>query len=302
MTDFQINSIRYEVLKPVFEDMQEMEYAVIKGEALSLTAYGELGMRTSNDVDILADKQDVYNIERSLISHGFTPDEEEQKEARHKRIFMMANSHQTIPYIKKYNGIDVNVDVNFDILWGEYEGKRIDIREFLKGNTQEVIHGVMVKILSKKKTLIQLILHNYKDINSTYLLLRRKRPIYDRVFKDIYKMVELFNNEQLDAFINLSKMLMVDQYVYYMVYYTNKIFPSEKLAYVIEQLKSDEGIALLNLYGLRKDERHEWKCTFEERYNYVEMKDFILKQLGPKEIRKLKENGLFYKKVEEFHE
>lgn len=302
MTDYEINAIRYEALKPVFEDMQDIEYVVVKGEALSLAAYGELGKRTSNDVDILADKEDVYDIEQILVAHGFTPEEENQKKSRRMRIFLMANSHQTIPYIKKHYGMDVKVDVNFGILWGEYEGQRIDIREFLKGYTERVIHGVRVKVLSKEKTLLHLILHNYKDINSTYLLLRRKKPIYERVYKDIFLILDSMTDEELGSLIELSKCLMVDTYVFYMAYYTNQVFPSKKLAFVMEQLKSDEGMALLNTYGLSKLERHEWMCSFEERYNHIEMKDYILAQLGREEIRKLKANGIYYKEVEAFRE
>ena len=38
MTEGGINAIRYKALRPVFEDMQDMEYVVVKGEALSLAA------------------------------------------------------------------------------------------------------------------------------------------------------------------------------------------------------------------------------------------------------------------------
>lgn len=302
MTDYEINALRYKALGPVFEDMKDMEYVVVKGEALSLAAYGELGKRTSKDVDILADKEDVYDIEQILVAHGFTPEEEDQKKSRHMRIFLMANSHQTIPYVKKFQGMDVKVDVNFGILWGEYEGQRIDIREFLKGSTERVIHGIRTKVLSKEKTLFHLILHNYKDVNSTYLLLRRKRPIYERVYKDIFLIMDSMTDEELGTLIELSKRLMVDTYVFYMAYYTNQVFPCKKLTFVMEQLKSDEGVALLNAYGLNKLERHQWQCSFEERYNHIEMKDYILDQLGPEEIQKLKANGIYYKEVEAFRE
>ncbi|MBD5529665.1 MAG: hypothetical protein HDR02_14875, partial [Lachnospiraceae bacterium] len=96
--------------------------------------------------------------------------------------------------------------------------------------------------------------------------------------------------------------LMVDTYVFYMAYYTNQVFPCKKLTFVMEQLKSDEGVALLNAYGLNKLERHQWQCSFEERYNHIEMKDYILDQLGPEEIQKLKANGIYYKEVEAFRE
>jgi hypothetical protein len=40
-------------------------------------------------VDILADKSDVYKIEKILMSQGFLPDEENHKASRHKRITAM---------------------------------------------------------------------------------------------------------------------------------------------------------------------------------------------------------------------
>lgn len=45
---------------------------------------------------------------------------------------MLSTSHQIKPWISDIPPWEkIEVDLNFDIFWGEYEGKRVDIEEFL---------------------------------------------------------------------------------------------------------------------------------------------------------------------------
>lgn len=83
----------------------------------------------------------------------------------------------------------INIDINFDIFWDEYTGKRINISEFLTDTIEMDIYGCTVKTLSLLKAMVQLILYHYKDMNSIFLLTMQKSIKYD-MFKDIYYLLK----------------------------------------------------------------------------------------------------------------
>ena len=59
---------------------------------------------------------------------------------------MYRNTHQDIEFVKftKENIYDtIKIDLNYDLMWGEYLGKRIDISSFVKEDNSELdIYGV----------------------------------------------------------------------------------------------------------------------------------------------------------------
>lgn len=60
----------YTCLKPLLKNMNFC-YAIIKGETLSKLAYGELGKRTSSDIDILIPRNTFKKNRRSSSSKWF---------------------------------------------------------------------------------------------------------------------------------------------------------------------------------------------------------------------------------------
>lgn len=48
-----VSAIRYKKSIDVFKCMKYIPYAVVKGEALSIQAYGKVGQRQGGDIDIL---------------------------------------------------------------------------------------------------------------------------------------------------------------------------------------------------------------------------------------------------------
>lgn len=90
-------NIAYKMCKKVFVSLSKINYAVLKGEPLSIFAYGELGRRSSCDIDILVLRKDLRKIENILIQNGF----ETHNNIREDRITMLSSSHQIAPYVKK---------------------------------------------------------------------------------------------------------------------------------------------------------------------------------------------------------
>lgn len=271
----------------------EIPYAIIKGEPLSFLAYGDFALRKKSDVDILIDKNNIKKFEIQLENHGFTP----QSNSRKDRILYLSNSHQTSPWEKIVSSLNLKVivDINFDIFWGEYKGTRIDINEFISDAIDMEIYGVKVKTLTAIKSLIQLILHQYKDLNSIFLLATRNSIKYD-MFKDLYYLLK--NNIHIikvSDLYNISSYYQIVPYIYYMLYYTRLLFHDSSLDNYIEAFKTQEGIELLNCYGLNDSERREWKYNFFTRLNSKNVYELIKNDLTENDIMKININkGAFF--------
>lgn len=277
------------------KNLFSVPYAVIKGEVLSKQAHGSVGQRTSSDIDVLVSRKHLSDIEKSLLSAGF----ENTQKSRKDRISMLSNSHQVAPWIKVFKpwGYLV-VDINFDIFWGEYEGSRINIEEFLSDTIDIDIYGNTIKTLSPLKAMVQLILHDYKDMNSIFLLATRNR-IKKTMFEDLYYLLK--NN--LDT-ISIEKLYIISEeykiipYVFYMFYYTSKIFNDDILKRYVEAFRTKKGEDLLGLYGLCDKEHKEWKCDFETRLESDNVFELMKDDLTEKDEKKIAINKRIFMGVE----
>lgn len=267
-----------------FDILSQYNYALIKGEALSFYTYGEIGKRVYGDIDLLLSRKSLHSIEHLLEQFNFKPTVRSRKD----KILMLSTSHQAAPWIQEiYPWGHVTIDLNIDIFWGEYTGKRIDIDEFLSDCIKIDIYGAQIKILPPVKTLIHLILHHYKDINSIFLLATCKSIKYD-MFKNVYYLLKNnLDSITIDKLYAISSEYEVIPYVYYMLYYTGLLFKDEFLEEYITAFKTTQGEALLNCYGLNKEERHEWKCDFQTRLENDNLYDLIKDDLTEKDLRKI---------------
>lgn len=271
-------------------------YAIIKGEVISKQAYGQNGFRNSSDIDILISRKNIKELEQVLSKFGFY----NTSQTRSDKITMLSSSHQIAPWIKEIPpwGVIV-IDLNFDVFWGEYEGKRIDIEEFLSDTIEMEIYGVKVKTLPPIKAMIQLILHHYKDMNSIFLLATRKSIKYD-MFKDVYYLLK--NNLDtipLEKLYAMSAEYEIIPYVFYVLYYTGQVFDDGILKQYIEAFSTPEGETLLNCYGLCTKERKEWKCDFKTRLEADNLYDLIKDNLTEKDHEKIAINKRIFMGVSE---
>ena len=281
----------YKELEPLFESLSSIRYAVIKGEALSQQIYGVPDRRRSSDIDILIDKKNVKFLEKQLCKLGFKQKlPEDNAEIRHNRVLCMAYSHQIPSFHKDKFGFHLNVDVNYDIFWGEYEGKRCSIDEFLSDTVDMEIYGVTMKTLPIEKAFVQLILHHYKEMNSLYHL-SQYNTIRTDMFRDIYDIIKnnlgILSSERVN---DLSKQYIIDGFMYYMLFYTYEVFKDSMLHDSLDSLSNSNGGALLDSYGLSIDERREWRNKFEERLDNDQLYLVVLNDLCQRDITKLKKN------------
>lgn len=275
--------------KELWQNSILIPYSLIKGDALSYLAYQSLGRRKYSDIDILIPRCNMKPFEKILISAGFrsTIDLNNQ---RNTRIFCVSQSHQIPPYIKGIQNQKIEIDINFDMFWGEYEGKRIDISEFLSDTIEIDIYGCKVKTLPPLKAMVQLILHHYKEMNSIYHLAGHNCINYN-MFKDVYYLWK--NNQEavsLDKLYAISSEYEIIPYVFYVLYFTNWIFKDTELQKYVEAFRTLEGESLLDYYGLAEKERKPWKVDFQTRLETDNLYELIRDYLTEADVEKLERN------------
>lgn len=286
MNELKTSEYRYKELFPLFEYLSKcnISYSVIKGEPLSVAAYGAPGKRgVSNDIDLLIPRNSVEKIKEALVSMGF----ELENTNRLHYITALASTHQSIPYRKKLNsGTIVEVDINHDIFWGEYTGKRISMDEFLNDAVNMSIYGCDVKTLPPLKAIIQLILHHYNEFNCIYHLFLGYCINYS-MLKDIYCLWARNKEAISQNLYEISCKYEIVPYVYYILYYTNLIFSNVELEKLLKSFETSEGKALLHCYGLTDAERKIWNVDFFARLNEENVFKFIKRDLTKADIEKL---------------
>lgn len=277
----------------IFSKIQfDCNYAIIKGEVNSLYEFGEFGKRNYRDIDILISRNNAPKIQDMFLNNEY-----ECLQSQKEKLFYKMYSHQFPPVCNLK--LMLQVDLNVDLFWGEYEGKRIDIEEFLSDTIEMEIYGIKVKALPAIKALIQLVLHHYKDMNSIFLLATRKSINYE-MFQDIYFFLK--NNLDaipLDKLYAMSAEYEIIPYVFYVLYYTGQVFDNEILNQYAAAFRTPEGEALLNCYGLCSKERKEWKCNFKTRLNSDNLHDLIKNDLNEKDHAKIAINKRVFMGISE---
>ena len=285
----KINSDRYLTLEPFIKALNQtnITYVNIKGDVLSVQAYKMCSQRIYGDIDILVSIRNVRDVEQLLSCCGFTTN----KIAREERILMISASHQTSSWQKTTTcGYNCTVDLNFDIFWGEYTGKRVDIDQFLSDTIEMEIYGVKVKTLPPLKAMVQLILHHYKEMNSIYHLAGHNCINYN-MFKDVYFLLK--NNKKditLERLYSLCSEYEIIPYAFYVLYFTNWIFKDEDLQKFVDALRNAEGEYYLDYYGLAEKERKPWKVDFQTRLETDNLYELINDDLTEEDIEKLERN------------
>ncbi len=223
-------------------------------------------------------------LDNILRRNGYVQDERAAL-SRYEKIYA-SYSHQTSPYYKVVGGNRVEIDVNLDLFWGEYLGKRIDISEFLQDSEEIVIYGKHYRTLSAEKTFLQICLHLFKELNS-FDHLAYHNPYKRQLFDDIYYFLMNHKNLSLNRLYTLCAAYQVIPFVYHDLYYVSLLYPEP---FVMEARKCfwcEEGEALIDCYGLAEHERKRWKIPFEQRLTETDLFSWIADDLTAEDREKI---------------
>lgn len=273
------NKHRMHLLEPIIESLKTIPYALIKGEALSIMAYGDVGYRNSDDVDFLIPRVYSKEVKKILKDNGFIEglfdkNGEYRKMTRLEEI-IFTNSHQIAPYEKRMeDGFLVAVDFNTNIFWGEYKNKSIDIIDYLSDVRKMEIYGINVNVLSDMKCFIQTCLHHYKEMNAPHYFFV-KNSYSEYMFQDIYCLYKNKIHSKIRELIEAVHNYGIEDEIYFILYYSSLVFQDEELHKVSRMFETEHGIRKLNQFGLNKGGRVDWPIPFEERMNHPNIYEVI---------------------------
>lgn len=284
--DKAARKVKYQYLIKLLSEKATFPYAVVKGEVLSVLAYGAAGLRHNGDIDVLVDKKDLKALEKILREDGF----ESANLTRQEKIVARAFSHQIEPYYKQLPLGSLEVDINYEVIWGEWQGKKPSVSEMLARRQTIDVFGVPVPALTVEDAFIQLCLHHYKDMNVLFHLTVHN-PINRRLFED---MAGFWQHQRAKLDLHRLKVWM-DEYeltpfFYYIAYYTAKVCRVQDLEEWAKQLETPEGVALLDTFGLTESERKVWPIPFEERLENEKLPELVRSMLTKKELEKAEQN------------
>ncbi|MCL2591904.1 MAG: nucleotidyltransferase family protein [Defluviitaleaceae bacterium] len=283
----------YTEVANVINGLAGINYALIKGEALSIQAYKGVGFRKFGDIDILIDKINLKYVNTVIKENGFSQGENSLELTRKEKIITNM-AHQTTPYVKYKDGLKIKIDLNMNIYWEEVENKNISIESFLEDTVFMDVYGYKIKTLNVKKAFLQLCLHHYREMNSLYHLYY-KNPITTNMFKDVYALVK--NNSDtlnINCILNLCKTYNVKNYIYYVLFYTNEIFQDNDIENILKNIYDDDGHALLTMYGLSAKERKNWRVDFKTRLDVSNVFDFIRDDFSDEDYSKIERSSRLF--------
>ena len=284
--DRAARKVKYQYLINLLNQKADFPYAVIKGEVLSVMAYGAAGKRNSGDIDVLVDRKDLKALEAILKEDGF----ESAELTRQEKIVARAFSHQIEPYHKQLPLGTLEVDINYELIWGEWQGKKPSVSEMLARRETVDVFGVQVPCLTVEDAFIQMCLHHYKDMNVLFHLTLHN-PIDRRLFKDVAGFWALQRGK-----MDLIKLrcwmeeYQLTPFFYYIAYYTAKVCEVPELASWAKEMESPEAVALLDTFGLAESERKTWPWPFEERLENEQLPELVRSLLTEQELEKAEQN------------
>lgn len=278
-------AVLYREFGRLADKLEALPYALVKGEALSLIAYQCCGGRIYKDIDLLLPRSSFEALNDILQDAGYRQEARPELN-RYEKIYA-SYSHQAAPYYKMAGGNRIEIDVNFDLFWGEYLGNRIDISEFLQDAEEIVIYGTRYRTLSAEKTFIQICLHLFKEVNSFDHLMYHN-PYKRQLFDDIYYF--LLNNRQIgvDRLYALCREYQVVPFVYHDLYYVSKLYPERFVMEALDHFRCEEGEALIDCYGLAEHERKRWRIPFETRLAAADLSSVIKEDLTAEDWEKIR--------------
>lgn len=249
-------------------------YALLKGARL-LEIYPE-GTRTSNDIDILIERENIPAITELLLQNGFEQgyirNNVFQKAGRRDIVNALLNRGETTPFVKEtgwegmqYLEIDVNISVD------ETSCQKADVVKKMLKNVRLDIHTEKRALftLDTVDFLIHLCTHLYKEA-SVYQWVERGRDLSLYKFLDIYIFWKRYiKKESVPALKERMKEYGVCGAVYYSLYYANQLwdFQDMGLKGLLQEMSgADINENLINtVYDPVSKQTYRYEDIFEER-------------------------------------
>lgn len=202
------------------------KYAMLKG-ALLCELYPE-GVRTSNDIDLLIEKDDLTVIEDALKAAGLKQGNIKNgvfiPASRKQIIFASMMNGETVPYVLKTGDTEfpmIEIDLNFSLGYKNEASDRV--HTMLSSVKHRKYPDLELETLSSCDFLIHLCAHLHKEATAyPWVIMRRDLSIYK--FMDIYMIISDYGKTAFDKLAHRMRKVHCENECWYALTYTKKVF------------------------------------------------------------------------------
>lgn len=213
----EINRIIDDINKTL--NKTDINYAFLKGSFYGCRMY-ELGVRRSNDIDLLVFEEDLDKLDGVMRSKGYiqsyTPNGLLIEATKKEKLIQRMNYHDLVPYVKQSEFGFVEFDINF-----LFDGKDnlIDKKVYEYGTENYKGNGCSIVGLNCYTNLSFLCVHFYREATNT-LWTEGKRDLTLYKIADIANFIRIYEYE-----IDIKKLLLIfqDLNIVKKVFFTFKI-------------------------------------------------------------------------------
>lgn len=229
-----------EYVKEISKELLEnnVEHIFLKGSVFSNVKKGlsiyKVGERSSNDIDILVNQENISKVANCLKKLGFVQgvyDEESKKIKEYSRVEIInrrMNRGEVAPFIKLTNNTEVpfvEVDINFSL--GNTPNDNIDLLNFMIDSRVISNKYFPLSILDNELFFIHLLMHQYKE-TTLYLMFERNKDIDLYKLADIYYLFKLYKIKR-NRIKELAKKFNIEEKVGYVLFQVAEAFRDYEL-------------------------------------------------------------------------
>ena len=245
----------------------DFPYAVLKGGRLAYEY--PIGLRTSNDLDILINQQDITDLSVILKSAGYVQgyirDNSIIPASRTEILTSRLNRGETVPFVKQisengFNEIDVNFSLDYKAKQSSAVVKQLleEIKPFSIGK------GQIIMTLSDTDFIIHLCSHLYKEA-TTYKWVEMGRDLSIYKFSDIYFLIHKYLDKSLsENLISRIHFCGLQKECYFSLFLTSILFSVENayLTSVLSSIKPDDTSYMKEIIDPAKEKIYEYDMPF----------------------------------------
>ncbi len=258
-------------------------YALLKGAYLTTKVYEE-GCRTSNDLDILIEEENVSELQDILKANGFIQGYYSKSEdriipaSRRDVILSKMNYGETVPFAKFINGKLFYVDINFSVDFKPEKEKKT-VKELLARVKKVEFEDTYYKTLDKCAFFIHLCCHLYKEA-TTMEWVKEGRDLQLYKFSDINVYLHDCNKEYFDDLYECIIRMQLVKECYYALANTMIIFPSLKdnkdLMDFVKKICPDDLGFMKEIVDPREKKVYRYSLSFEEWFSAKNKNNYLV--------------------------
>ena len=219
-------------------------YALLKGAYLC--GKYPVGYRTSNDIDVLINPEDVGKVSTRLkiagFKQGYLKNGKFVEATRQQIIESKMTRGETVPFIKeiklpyiKY----LEVDLNFSL---DYKNSDDDsVRKMLERTQTLTVRNAKVRTLCPEDFFLHLCAHLYKEA-TTVPWIRMKRDMTFYKYSDIYMLIREMSDDEQGKLLTVAKNSDLEKELAYCLNSIDEFFdmPDGKLMQYVKERCNDD--------------------------------------------------------------